>query len=98
MKTKNNLGWQKVVAAFAVATVLTSIAWSAIHREFLPSWLYGIGMVILFPGGVLAALFAMVFTDTGIHGEAFYWMIPPANWAFYFALTLLFLKNRPFRR
>jgi hypothetical protein len=72
-----------------IATVLTVIGWSASHFGQIQSGFGAIcaliGAVLLFPGGLVAAGIAMIFSPQGAHGIGQYsWVMTPGSWLAYF--------------
>ncbi len=72
-----------------IATVLTVIGWTAFHFRQLESGVGAIcaivSVLLLFPGGLVAAGIAMIFSPQGGHGmDQYSWLMAPASWLAYF--------------
>jgi hypothetical protein len=79
---------------------MTVIGWTAFHFRQLQSGFGAICVLVsallLFPGGLIAAGIAMIFSPQGGHGmDQYSWIMAPASWLAHFLFVSLWIAPAP---
>jgi len=87
-----------ILLSACIATLIAGAGWLLLHFS-MSEVIHGpwdvVGLVLQFPGVIVASLFATFFVSGGIHsiGEVF-WMMPPISWIVYFLSFVWFFHRR----
>lgn len=87
--------------SFVLASIVTCVGWVCFTFKDrgganVVIELFGL---LLWPGGVLAAVVALLFSPQGGHGvEEYEWLVAPVSWLVYFAIFLRIVRRRKAKR